>query len=261
MGSVLHALSGLGSPWAYVLIAVLACAESAALVGLVVPGEAALLAGGFLASAGRVSLTTVIIAAVAGAVAGDSAGYEIGRRAGPALRRSRAGRRVGEARWARAEAYLARRGGRAVFFGRWAGLLRALVPMLAGMGRLPYRTFLPYNVAGGVTWAPAVVLAGYSAGDSYQQVHQLAGQAGLALGGVLAVLIAVAGWHAGSAVVAPQRRPAASVRVRPPARLRRPSPVMMPAAAGPVAAVTVPRRWPGTDANSRMLRLEGDDAR
>jgi membrane-associated protein len=115
-----------------------------------------------------------------------------GRRFGPALRRSRAGRRVGEARWARAEAYLARHGGRAVFFGRWAGLLRALVPALAGMARLPYKTFLPYNIAGGLTWAPVVVLAGYLAGDSYQQVHRLTGQAGLAIGGVLAVLIAVA---------------------------------------------------------------------
>lgn len=169
MGSVLHALSGLGSPWAYLLIAVPACAESAALAGLVMPGEAALLLGGFLASTGRVSLTTVIVAAVAGAVAGDPAGYEIGRRIGPALRRSRAGRRVGEARWARAEAYLARRGGRC--------------SSAAGPGWLPYRTFLPYNIAGGLTWAPAIVLLGYLAGDSCLRVHRLAGRGSLAIGG------------------------------------------------------------------------------
>jgi membrane protein DedA with SNARE-associated domain len=210
MGSVLHALSGLASPWAYLLIGLLACAESAALAGLVIPGEAALLLGGFLASTGRVSLATVIIAAVAGAIAGDSAGYEIGRRIGPALRRSRAGQWVGEARWARAEAYLARRGGRAVFFGRWTGLLRALVPMLAGMARLPYRTFLPYNIAGGLTWAPAVVLLGYAAGDSYQQVHRLAGQGSLAVGGVLAVLITAA-WVARR--LRRRRAPAAARRV------------------------------------------------
>lgn len=209
MGSVLHALAGLSNPWAYLLLGALACAESAALVGLVIPGEAALLLGGFLASTGRVSLTTMILAAVVGAIVGDSAGYEIGRRVGPALRRSRLGRWVGEARWARAEAYLSRRGGRAVFFGRWVGLLRALVPTLAGMGRLPYRTFLPYNIAGGVTWAPAIVLLGYAAGDSYQRVHQIVGRASLALAAVLAVLIAAAWVARRLRRPDPQRKPAA----------------------------------------------------
>jgi membrane protein DedA with SNARE-associated domain len=200
--TVLHVLPGLASPWAYVPVAALACAESAALAGLVIPGEAALMLGGFLASAGRVSLPAVTVAAAAGAIAGDSAGYEMGRRFGPALRRSRAGRRVGQARWARVEAYLAGRAGRAVFFGRWIGPARALVPALAGMTGLPYRTFLPWNVAGGLTWAPAVVLAGYAAGDSYQQLHRLIGQGSLALAAVAAVLIAAA-W-----AVRRRRRPA-----------------------------------------------------
>lgn len=48
-----------------------------------------------------------------------------------------------------------------MLLGRWVGLLRALVPTLAGMGRMPYRTFLPWNVVGGVTWAGTVVLVGY----------------------------------------------------------------------------------------------------
>lgn len=144
----------------YVLAAAVACAEPAALAGLVIPGEAALPPGGFLASAGRVSQPAVIVAAAAGAIAGDSSGYEIGRRSGPAPRRGRAGQQAGEARWAPTEAYLARRAGRAVFFGRRIGLARTLVPALAGMSRLPYRTFLPWNVAGGMTWAPTVVLAG-----------------------------------------------------------------------------------------------------
>jgi membrane-associated phospholipid phosphatase len=75
-----------------------------------------------------------------------------------------------------------------VFLGRFVGVLRALVPALAGMARMPYRTFLPWNVAGGVIWAPGFVLAGYLAGRSYQRVEQLAGRASLLLAAVLVLV-------------------------------------------------------------------------
>jgi undecaprenyl-diphosphatase len=126
-------------------------------------------------------------------VVGDSIGYQIGRLFGEPLKHSRLGRRVGEQRWAKAEAYLRERGGRAVFLGRFIGVLRALVPALAGMSRMPYRTFLPWNLAGGLVWAPGFVLAGYLAGGSYRQVEQFAGRASLlllillVLGGALVV--------------------------------------------------------------------------
>src|SRR6266511_3803663 len=76
-----------------------------------------------------------------GAVAGDQLGYLLGRLFGPRLRASRLGRLVGEDRWAKASASLRVRGGRAVFVGRFVGVLRALVPALAGMARMPYRVF------------------------------------------------------------------------------------------------------------------------
>ncbi len=157
MSAVLDVAARLASPWAYVVLALLAAAESAAFVGLAIPGETAMLLGGFLAYQGRVSLGTMMAAGAAGAVVGDSVGYEIGRLFGEPLKRSRLGRKVGEKRWAKGEAYLRARGGRAVFLGRFVGLLRALVPALAGMSRMPYRTFLPWNLAGGIIWAPAAV--------------------------------------------------------------------------------------------------------
>ena len=125
MDGVLNTLSSVASPWGYVLIGVLAMLETSAFVGLAVPGETALLVGGFLAYQGRASLAGMMAVAAAGAIVGDSAGYALGFRFGPALRGSRLGRSVGERRWARAESYLARRGGRAVFFGRFVGVLRA----------------------------------------------------------------------------------------------------------------------------------------
>ncbi|TAL13162.1 MAG: phosphatase PAP2 family protein [Frankiales bacterium] len=187
MSKVVDAVLSLSGLPAYGLVGLLAAGEAAAFVGLFLPGEAALLLGGVLASQGRVSLPIMIAVAVVAAIVGDSIGYEIGRRGGPALKRSRLGRVVGPERWAKGEAFLERRGGPAVFFGRWVGLLRALVPSLAGMGRMPYRRFLLWNAVGGLLWASTVVLVGYAAGAQYKRVEQLFGRASLLVG--LAVLV------------------------------------------------------------------------
>ena len=104
---------------AYVIVGLLAFGESAAFVGLVLPGETALLLGGVLAGTGRINLFVLMIIAIVAAIGGDSVGYEIGRFGGTAIRGSRAGRFVGEAKWTQAEEFVQRRGGWAVFIGRW----------------------------------------------------------------------------------------------------------------------------------------------
>lgn len=194
IAGLLDRLAGLASPWGYVVVGVLALLEASALIGLLVPGEAALLVGGFLVSQGKASMGVMVAAAAAGAIVGDSIGYEIGRHVGPSLRRSRMGRWVGEERWQRAEAYLKRHGGRAVFFGRFIGVLRAMVPTIAGLSEMPYRTFLPWNAAGGLVWAPGFVFLGYVAGGSYHQVADWAGRAStvLLVVGLLVVVVVMA---------------------------------------------------------------------
>lgn len=187
MSAVVNSVLSLSGLPAYVLIALLVGGEAAALIGIVLPGEVALLLGGVLASQGRVSLPVLLVVAVIAAVIGDSLGYEFGRHGGPALQRSRAGRFVGRERWARGEQFLERRGGPAVLLGRWVGVLRALVPSLAGMGRMPYRRFLIWNATGALVWAPAVVLAGFTAGAQYRRVEHLLGRAGLLVGLVVLV--------------------------------------------------------------------------
>jgi undecaprenyl-diphosphatase len=190
-------LADLSSPWAYIIIGALAALEAAAFIGLVVPGEVALLAGGYLASIGRVNLGVMITVAIVAAIVGDSIGYEIGRHLGARLRASPAGRRIGEERWGKAERFLHRHGGPAVFLGRFVGVLRALIPALAGATHMPYRRFLLWNALGGAAWATAMVLLGDAAGKSYDRVAHQAGNAGLlllAIGAAVGAVVLAARW-------------------------------------------------------------------
>jgi membrane-associated protein len=174
--------------WLYLIAGGLAFAEAAILVGMVLPGEIALLVAGFAAHQGWLSLWPMVGVAIAAAALGDSVGYEVGRHLGPWLRASRLGRRIGADRWRRAEEFLHRHGGKAVLLGRFTALLRALTPGVAGAARLPYlRVFLPWNVAGAVIWGGGCVLLGYGFSASLEAVGRY-----LAWGPiVLIVLLAV----------------------------------------------------------------------
>jgi membrane protein DedA with SNARE-associated domain len=149
----------------YLTVFLLPFLEASVFLGFVIPGETALVFGGVLASRGKVVLGLVLALAVLGAITGDAVGYAVGRRYGQGLQRSRLGRRIGDDRWSSTEAFLQRRGGSAVFFGRWTALLRAMVPGAAGMAKLPFRTFAFYNALGGTMWAVACVYGGYLVGD------------------------------------------------------------------------------------------------
>jgi undecaprenyl-diphosphatase len=192
MNDLIDVLAGLASPWGYVFVGVLAMLESAAFIGLVIPGETVLLVGGLLAYQGRASVVLMMVVAAAGAIVGDSIGYEIGRAAGPSIRDSRLGKKVGARRWAAAERYLNRHGGSAVLLGRFVSLLRALVPTIAGLTHMRYRTFLVWNAAGGVLWAPIFVTLGYVAGSSFRHVQQVAGRVGSLVVLVLCVVLGIA---------------------------------------------------------------------
>jgi membrane protein DedA with SNARE-associated domain len=169
----LHRLGEHVGGWLYLIAGFFAFAEAAIMIGVVFPGEAALLVAGFGAHQGWIDLPAMIVVAVVAAVAGDGVGYEIGRHYGPGLRGSRFGRLVGQTNWGHADAFLHRHGGKAVFLGRCTALLRALMPGMAGMARLPYlRTFLPWNVAGGVVWGGGCVLLGYAFSASLETLSR-----------------------------------------------------------------------------------------
>jgi membrane-associated protein len=178
----------LAGPLVLVVVFTLPALEASTLLGIMVPGELALVLGGVLAHQGKVPLWAAVVTGAAGAVVGDSLGYAVGRTVGERLL-ARIPRRLVEPRQIkRTTALLRRLGGRAVFVGRFTAALRALVPGLAGIAGMPYRTFVAWNLAGGVLWATGFVLLGYAAGKAYPMVERVAGTAGLILLGAIAVV-------------------------------------------------------------------------
>lgn len=174
--------------WLYVIAGALCFAEAAILVGMVLPGETALLVAGVFCQRGVLDLPLMMIIAVVCAVAGDSVGYEFGRKFGPGLRRSRLGTAVGEHRWAVVDGFIHRHGGKAVLIGRLTALFRALVPSMAGMSGMRYRTFVAWNALGGLIWAPGCVLLGYAFSTSLSAVGRTLTWAPLV---VVALVVAV----------------------------------------------------------------------
>jgi len=171
LNPLVHVSPGL----AYVVIFGLVFAEAALFVGFVLPGETACLIGGVLCATGRLHLAVLLPLVVVEAIVGDSVGYEVGRLGGPSLLRTRLLRRYTQ-RIEGAQRTLRERGRWAVFFARFTAFLRAVMPGLAGMSRMPYGRFLVFNAAGGIVWGVGVTLLGYFAGASYNGLAHLLGQ-------------------------------------------------------------------------------------
>ena len=191
MGSVLDTLLQVPPSLVLALVFLLPALEASTFLGLFVPGETAVLVGGVFAHSGRASLTLVIAAAILGAVLGDQVGYLWGRRYGDALiRRVPARQRPAIDR---SVALIRRRGAIAILIGRWVASLRALLPGIAGVSRMPRLRFTVANIVGGTLWAGAVAYGGYLAGASVAVLEQRLGLGSEILAGltVLVVLVAV----------------------------------------------------------------------
>src|SRR5215211_7630603 len=157
--------------------------------GVPVPGETILIASGILVQQGKLYLGYVVIFGSLGAVVGDQIGYWVGREGGrPFIFRWGRYVLVTPERLARAEAFFARHGGKAVFLARFFSGLRVFGALVAGMSRMRWATFLLYNALGGAVWATAAVLVGYFLGSSLGLVERWLGRATL----LLVVLVAVA---------------------------------------------------------------------
>ena len=186
-------------PWAYLIVYLVVMLECQPLLGLFMPGETLVVASGFLAREGVFDLKVLIAVVAAAAVIGDTIGYELGRRLGRGwLQHYGHWFGVREKHLAKVDAFFLRHGGKSVFFSHFLHLLRALMPFMAGAGRVPYLRFAFYNTLGCVLWATIFVVLGYFFGQSWELLHRWAGRAGAVLGAFVFFFSRSAGFGDGS---------------------------------------------------------------
>ena len=189
MHDVAESLLRIPPALALLLVFALPALEASAFVGFLFPAEPGVILGGVLAEQHKLPLWAVLVAAISGALIGDNIGYEVGRRFGRRIVARIPHRVLRPQHLAKAEELVRTHGGKAVFLGRFTTTLRVLVPGFAGLSRVPYRSFLIWNAAGGVPWAVFFVLLGYLAGSQYQRAAHNATLVGLGFGAVLVGLL------------------------------------------------------------------------
>jgi membrane protein DedA with SNARE-associated domain len=173
----------------YLVVAGLVIAESGFVIGFFVPGEIAVVLGGVLANEHRVNLVVMLVVANAAAIGAFFIGYAVGSLIGPWLLERRLLRSNPAVE--RTRQLLARRGGPAVLVGRFVAVVRAILPALAGLSDIPFRTFVPYNVVGGLVWATLYTLVGYAVGKSYKHLLSTIGVWSYVVVGAVVVALVV----------------------------------------------------------------------
>jgi len=165
--------------------------ETSVLVGLIVPGDTIVLVAGTAVN-GPVEYISLVLVVIVGALAGESIGFALGRYFGPRIRASRLGRRLGEKNWVRAENYLDRRGGIAVFLSRFLPVFHSLIPLTVGMSTMRYRRFMTWTIPASVIWAFAYVSVGSLAAGSYRELSDRLHSAGYVFVGIIAAFLLAA---------------------------------------------------------------------
>lgn len=145
-------------------------AESGLFFGFFLPGDSLLFTAGIFASQGLMPIVPLVIGCVAAAIAGDSVGYAFGRRVGPAVFSREDSLFFHKRHVARAEAFYLRYGAKTILLARFVPIVRTFAPIVAGVGSMPYRTFLAWNIVGGVLWGGVVTLLGYFLGSAFPQI-------------------------------------------------------------------------------------------
>jgi len=176
--------------WTYLVVGLLSFLETGAFVGLVIPGETALLIGGAVAGLGQINLFLLIAIAWLMAFLGDSTSFYLGHRLGREFI-FRHGSKVGitEDRYEQVEDYFEKHGGKTVLIGRFIGLVRALAPFVAGSSGMRYRAFVPYSILGSGVQITLHVLAGYFFARSIDAAAEVVGIAALAIGTLIGVSV------------------------------------------------------------------------
>jgi membrane protein DedA with SNARE-associated domain len=163
--------------------------ETSAFLGLIAPGETIIVLCGFYAYRGVLDPWLVGLVAIAGAILGDQAGYLLGRTYGQGLITRFGKFFLFDAKRLKAtQKYYEKHGGKTVFFGRFMSILRSFGPVVAGIGKMPWRTFAMWSVTSCIVWGAAFTIMGYFFGKSWEVVDRYLGWGG-AVAFVLGIIV------------------------------------------------------------------------
>ncbi len=153
----------------YIGVFAIVFCESGLPFGFIFPGDSLLFTAGLLASEHLIGIVPLTLLATLAAILGDSAGYWIGARTGPLLFTKDDSILFKKRYVARASEFYEKHGGRALILARFIPAVRTFTPILAGVARMPYATFLRFNIIGGLAWGAGVTLLGYYVGRAFPQ--------------------------------------------------------------------------------------------
>ncbi len=142
-------------------------AESGLLIGFFLPGDSLLFTAGLFASQGKfgLNLPVVLVGVFLAAVIGDQVGYLFGKKVGPSIFRRADSRLFKQQYVAKADSFFEKHGPKTIVLARFVPVVRTFVPVLAGVGKMHYRTFVTYNVIGGFLWAVGITGLGAILGN------------------------------------------------------------------------------------------------
>lgn len=141
-------------------------AETGLLIGFFLPGDTLLITTGMVAQRGVLDIWILIPLLIAAAVAGDAAGYQIGKHAGPRIFKREDSRLFHRRHLERASDFYDRHGGKTIVVARFLAIIRTFAPTVAGAAGMPYRRFVAFNFVGGSSWITSMLVIGYVFGKA-----------------------------------------------------------------------------------------------
>ena len=194
--TVARDIGGTLGSYTYAVVGVMALLETGAGIGLIAPGELAVVIGGVTAGQGHTDLLPLIVIVWACALAGDLTSYALGRRLGRSFLLKHGHLvRLTPARLGQVETFLARHGGKTIIVGRFIGPVRAVAPFVAGSSRMPARRFIPATFVAAGLWSAAFCVLGYVCWRSVDQAAAIAKQGTVGLVAVVVIVVAVVVAH------------------------------------------------------------------